>query len=347
MTNSVPIAARLAAMPSVSLQLLGGRVRGLTQAAVGEQTLRVLDTLRVDIAFIGTNAHQRPPRAVHTGQRRGRRSSAPWSTPRIMLWWLADSSKIGREDFVSFAPISSVDTLITDSEISAADRDAADRGAASRWWSRDRHRHPQPEHRPHGHARRAAHPRCGAPGFVGDHRARRQGRQRRARADARRSWTPWRVLPAPATDPLMARSQASRGAVQLRADRRSRCGPTSRSPNTTAPQPKLNEPGADLDAATLDAPDPGRDRQRRVRVVGGAVGFTAARRARPTGTPTSSRCSRRIRAGSPVDTSDGPLAALVASLRPGRARPDQAERRGARRRARLLAAGAGSRCRPR
>jgi DeoR family fructose operon transcriptional repressor len=35
----------------------------------------------------------------------------------------ADSSKIGREDFVSFAPISSVDTLITDAEISAADRD--------------------------------------------------------------------------------------------------------------------------------------------------------------------------------------------------------------------------------
>ena len=37
----------------------------------------------------------------------------------------ADSSKVGREDFVSFAPISSVDTLITDAEISAADRDAA------------------------------------------------------------------------------------------------------------------------------------------------------------------------------------------------------------------------------
>jgi DeoR family fructose operon transcriptional repressor len=34
----------------------------------------------------------------------------------------ADSTKIGREDFVSFAPISSVDTLITDSEISDADR---------------------------------------------------------------------------------------------------------------------------------------------------------------------------------------------------------------------------------
>jgi DeoR family fructose operon transcriptional repressor len=36
----------------------------------------------------------------------------------------ADSSKVGREDFVSFAPISSVDTLITDSEISDTDRQA-------------------------------------------------------------------------------------------------------------------------------------------------------------------------------------------------------------------------------
>lgn len=35
---------------------------------------------------------------------------------------VADSSKVGQEDFVSFAPIDSVDTLITDSEISEADR---------------------------------------------------------------------------------------------------------------------------------------------------------------------------------------------------------------------------------
>jgi DeoR family fructose operon transcriptional repressor len=35
----------------------------------------------------------------------------------------ADSSKVGREDFISFAPLSSVDALITDSEISGAYRD--------------------------------------------------------------------------------------------------------------------------------------------------------------------------------------------------------------------------------
>ncbi len=35
---------------------------------------------------------------------------------------VADSSKVGLEDFVSFAPLSSVDTLITDSEITDTDR---------------------------------------------------------------------------------------------------------------------------------------------------------------------------------------------------------------------------------
>ena len=120
-TNSVPIAARLAAMPSVTLQLLGGRVRGLTQAAVGEQTLRVLDTLRVDIAFIGTNA-------ISIGHGLSTPDSDEAAVKRAMVnaanyvVVAADSTKVGREDFVSFAPISSVDTLITDSEISDDDR---------------------------------------------------------------------------------------------------------------------------------------------------------------------------------------------------------------------------------
>ncbi|MDT5290044.1 MAG: DeoR family transcriptional regulator, fructose operon transcriptional repressor [Mycobacterium sp.] len=120
-TNSVPIAARLAAIPSVSLQLLGGRVRGITQAAVGEQALRALDTMRVDIAFIGTNA-------ISARHGLSTPDSEEAAVKRAMVRCAnyvvvaADSTKVGREDFVSFAPISSVDTLITDSEISDADR---------------------------------------------------------------------------------------------------------------------------------------------------------------------------------------------------------------------------------
>jgi DeoR family fructose operon transcriptional repressor len=120
-TNSVPVAARLAAMPSVTLQLLGGRVRGITQATVGEQALRVLDSLRVDMAFIGTNGISArhglsTPDSDEAAVKRAMVSSANYVVA------VADSSKIGREDFVSFTPLSSVDTLITDSEITDADR---------------------------------------------------------------------------------------------------------------------------------------------------------------------------------------------------------------------------------
>jgi DeoR family fructose operon transcriptional repressor len=120
-TNSVPVAARVAALPSVSLQLLGGRVRGITQAVVGEQAVRVLDTLRVDMAFVGTNGISvrhglSTPDNEEAAVKRAMVSCANYVVA------VADSSKVGREDFVSFAPLASVDTLITDSEIAEADR---------------------------------------------------------------------------------------------------------------------------------------------------------------------------------------------------------------------------------
>jgi DeoR family fructose operon transcriptional repressor len=120
-TNSVPIAARLAAAPNVTLQLLGGRVRGLTQAAVGDQALRVLDTLRVDIAFIGTNAISvRHGLSTPDGDEAAVKRAMVQAANYVVV--AADSSKVGREDFVSFAPIDAVDAFITDSEITEADR---------------------------------------------------------------------------------------------------------------------------------------------------------------------------------------------------------------------------------
>jgi DeoR family fructose operon transcriptional repressor len=127
-TNSVPIAARMAAMPTVSLQLLGGRVRGLTQAAVGEPALRLLDTLRVDVAFIGTNGISvehglSTPDSDEAAVKRAMVRAAGY----VVV--VADSSKVGREDLLSFAPIDRVDVLITDAELADADRaQLTDRG---------------------------------------------------------------------------------------------------------------------------------------------------------------------------------------------------------------------------
>ncbi len=126
-TNSVPIAARLAGSGSLSLQMLGGRVRGLTQACVGAPALDALAALRVDIAFIGTNG---------INVRHGVSTPDPdeAAVKRAMVECanfvvvVADSSKVGREEFLSFSPLDALDVLVTDSEITDSDRADLTRG---------------------------------------------------------------------------------------------------------------------------------------------------------------------------------------------------------------------------
>ena len=126
-TNSVPIAARLAGLGSISLQMLGGRVRGLTQACVGAPALEALAALRVDIAFVGTNGITvrhgvSTPDPDEAAIKRAMVESANF----VVV--VADSSKVGREEFVSFAAIDSLDVLVTDSQITDSDRAELTRG---------------------------------------------------------------------------------------------------------------------------------------------------------------------------------------------------------------------------
>jgi len=78
--------------------------------------------LRVDIAFIGTNGISlrhglSTPDSDEAAVKRAMIGSANY----VVV--VADSSKVGREDFVSFAALSSVDALVTDSELSGAYRE--------------------------------------------------------------------------------------------------------------------------------------------------------------------------------------------------------------------------------
>jgi DeoR family transcriptional regulator, fructose operon transcriptional repressor len=112
-TNSVPIAARLAAAPGVTLHVLGGRVRGITQTAVGDATVRALRDLRLDVVFLGTNG-------ISAGHGFSTPDEAEAATKRAMVRAaqrvivLADSSKLGREHLVRFAAVEDVDVLVTD-----------------------------------------------------------------------------------------------------------------------------------------------------------------------------------------------------------------------------------------
>jgi DeoR family fructose operon transcriptional repressor len=122
-TVRLPVANHLATIPSVSLQLLGGRVRGLTQAVVGEQALRTLRSLRIDVAFIGTNGISvRHGLSTPDSDEAAIKRTMVESANCVVV--TADSTKIGQDHLVSFAPLSAVDVLITDQEITAQSRAA-------------------------------------------------------------------------------------------------------------------------------------------------------------------------------------------------------------------------------
>jgi DeoR family transcriptional regulator, fructose operon transcriptional repressor len=114
-TNSLGIASRLGGHAGVEIRLLGGRVRGVTQACVGDETVRALEDLRLDVAFLGTNA---------VSARHGMSTPDPdeAAVKRAMVRCarqvvvLADSSKLDQEQLVRFATVDEVDTLVTDAE---------------------------------------------------------------------------------------------------------------------------------------------------------------------------------------------------------------------------------------
>lgn len=126
-THSLALGHTLAGVPGASLSLLGGRVRGLTAAAVGADTVRAIGALRPDVAFIGTNGVSAnfglsTPDPDEAAVKRAIVESAR----RVVV--VADAEKLGAELLVGFASLSDVDVLVTDAapdaELAAALADA-------------------------------------------------------------------------------------------------------------------------------------------------------------------------------------------------------------------------------
>ena len=115
-THSIPVASILVSRPNISLHLLGGIVRGRTLAAVGEWTKAQIAEVFADVAFMGTNG-------ISVERGRTTPALAEASVKRALIdaarrtVVLADHSKFGREDFARVAPLSEIDTVITDVEL--------------------------------------------------------------------------------------------------------------------------------------------------------------------------------------------------------------------------------------
>lgn len=126
-THSLTLAHTLATVPNASLTLIGGRVRGLTAAAVGADTVRAIEGMRPDVAFLGTNGVSAgfglsTPDPEEAAVKRAIVRAAR----RVVV--VADAEKLDRELLVGFAPLTAVDVLVTDaapgSELATALADA-------------------------------------------------------------------------------------------------------------------------------------------------------------------------------------------------------------------------------
>ncbi|WP_058046710.1 DeoR/GlpR family DNA-binding transcription regulator [Streptomyces roseifaciens] len=126
-THALPVAARLADHPGISLHLVGGRVRHRTRAAVDAWALRAYAEIHADVAFLATNGFSADgglttPDLAEAAVKRAAAAAAR----RVVL--LADSGKYGQRHFARHGELSDVDLLITDAGL--APEDARDIEAA-------------------------------------------------------------------------------------------------------------------------------------------------------------------------------------------------------------------------
>jgi DeoR family fructose operon transcriptional repressor len=118
LTNSVAAAALLAANPAVTLYLIGGRIRGVTGAAVGEWALNALRDICVDVAFLGTNGFSSARGLTTPDQSEAlvKRAMVGAARRRVVL---SDSTKSGDDHLHRFADLADIDLLITDTGLDA------------------------------------------------------------------------------------------------------------------------------------------------------------------------------------------------------------------------------------
>lgn len=113
-TNCLPIALNLANAGLDDVQLLGGSVRAITQAVVGDIALRTLALMRADVVFIGTNAltidHGL---STADSQEAAMKSAMITNAHKVVV--LCDSTKMGTDYLVSFGSIDDIDVIVTDS----------------------------------------------------------------------------------------------------------------------------------------------------------------------------------------------------------------------------------------
>ncbi|MFG6445368.1 DeoR/GlpR family DNA-binding transcription regulator [Microbacterium sp. P07] len=130
-THSMTIAHDLAGS-DLGLTVIGGRVRGLTAAAVGAETVASIAHLRPDVAFVGTNGLSEDfGLSTPDSDEAAVKAAIIAAARRVVV--VTDSEKFGAELLVRFAGLSDIDVLVSDSAPPVALREALDRADSEVW----------------------------------------------------------------------------------------------------------------------------------------------------------------------------------------------------------------------
>lgn len=119
-TAALPTAALLAAVPSMTVILLGGRVRGRTLATVDHWVTEMLSGFVFDLAYVGANGISRqhglttPDPAVSNVK-----AKAVQSSRRRVFCGI--HTKFGASGFCRFADVKDLDVIITDVGLPASE----------------------------------------------------------------------------------------------------------------------------------------------------------------------------------------------------------------------------------
>lgn len=122
-TNSLPIATQLAGRPRITVQLVGGRVRGRTLATVDTWALTALASLTVDVAVLGTNGFSAERGLTTPDLAEAGVKEAMVAAGRTVVA-LADSSKYGNDQLARFAQWRDVDVVVSDAGLGESAREA-------------------------------------------------------------------------------------------------------------------------------------------------------------------------------------------------------------------------------
>jgi DeoR family fructose operon transcriptional repressor len=114
-TNS-PLQAMELDDTGVEVKLTGGSLRSPTYSLVGPSAERFMERMTFDLLFLGTNAiHPTEGLMTPNEAEANIKSLMIEKSNRVVL--VSDRSKFNEQSFISFADVSEIDLLITDSEL--------------------------------------------------------------------------------------------------------------------------------------------------------------------------------------------------------------------------------------